>query len=208
MTSPQTERPAGLRERKKAKTRDSIQAHAIKLFSDRGYTETTVEQIAEAADVSPSTFFRYFPTKEDSVLYDRLDPVLVASFLRQPAELSPIEALRHSISDVYERISTEETEREQARHVLIFSVPELQSRLIERFGETMSVFTEAVAERVGRDRDDPRVLVFSGAVLGAMLAGVYGHSDTVATQPPSMLNKDMMKRIHEALGLLEHGLPL
>ena len=60
----------GLRERKKAKTRAAIQQHALRLFQVKGYTATTVEEIAEAAEVSPSTFFRYFPTKEDIILYD------------------------------------------------------------------------------------------------------------------------------------------
>ena len=60
--------PLGLRERKKAKTRAAIQAHALRLFAQQGYAETTVDQIAEAVGVSQSTFFRYFPTNEDVVL--------------------------------------------------------------------------------------------------------------------------------------------
>src|SRR5689334_13716823 len=100
----------GLRERKKAKTRAAIQEHALRLFRKQGYEETTVEQIADAAEVSPSTFFRYFPTKEDVVLYDAFDPLLIEAFRAQPPELTPTKALRASIREVFGSLSAEERE--------------------------------------------------------------------------------------------------
>ena len=81
--APAAPRP-GLRERKKARTRAAIREHALRLFREQGYAATTVEQIAEAAEVSPSTFFRYFPTKEDVVLQDDFD-VLAHGGLRGAA---------------------------------------------------------------------------------------------------------------------------
>ena len=92
----------GLRERKKAKTRAAIQRHALRLFREQGYEATTVEQIAEAAEVSPSTFFRYFRTKEEVALYDDLDPLFIAAFEAQPAELSPVQAMRQTWNKTYE----------------------------------------------------------------------------------------------------------
>src|SRR5258708_35242601 len=65
---------AGLRERKKQKTKAAIQRAALRLFKRQGYEETTVEQIAAAADISESTFFNYFPSKENVVIYDDNDP--------------------------------------------------------------------------------------------------------------------------------------
>ena len=83
----------GLRERKKARTRIAIQRQAIRLFLDQGYAGTTVEQIA-AAGVSPSTFFRYFPTKEDVVVGDDYDRLMLDAFRAQPRELTPVRAVR------------------------------------------------------------------------------------------------------------------
>ncbi|OYD67968.1 TetR family transcriptional regulator [Rhodococcus sp. OK302] len=70
-------RPVGLRERKKAHTRASIQEHALRLFQERGYDATTVQQIIDACEISESTFFRYFPAKADVVLADDFDPLIV-----------------------------------------------------------------------------------------------------------------------------------
>jgi AcrR family transcriptional regulator len=75
--SPSTTSPRlGLRERKKVKLRRSAQREALRLFAEQGYEATTVEEIADAADISTSTFYRYFPTQEDVVLDDEYDPIV------------------------------------------------------------------------------------------------------------------------------------
>src|ERR1700722_7152467 len=94
------DRPCGLRERKKARTRAALREHALRLFGEQGYHATTVEQIAAAAEVSPSTFFRYFPTKEDLVLQDDMDPLLAEAIEHQPPELGVVAAVRASLRTV------------------------------------------------------------------------------------------------------------
>src|ERR1700760_4186065 len=98
---PPGKQPGGLRERKKARTRATIRAEALRLFREQGYHATTVEQIAAAAEVSPSTFFRYFPTKEDLVLQDDMDTRIVEALERQPAGLSPLSAVRAAVRDAF-----------------------------------------------------------------------------------------------------------
>src|SRR5439155_13242134 len=127
MTSSPADARPGLRERKKAKTRAAIREHALRLFLEQGYAETTVEQIAEAAEVSPSTFFRYFPTKEEAVLADDVDPIAFAAFQAQPKEMTVVQALRATLRDVTTQLSSEDWETERKRGELMRKVPELRA---------------------------------------------------------------------------------
>jgi AcrR family transcriptional regulator len=81
----------GLRERKKERTRVALEAAAVSLFDEHGYDETTVEQIAERAEVSTRTFFRYFPTKADVLLRDQVERLAkVEGFLADRPSNEPI----------------------------------------------------------------------------------------------------------------------
>ena len=190
----------GLRERKKAKTRAAIQRHALRLFREQGYESTTIEQIADAVEISPSTFFRYFPTKEDVVLYDRVDPLLFAAFSAQPPELTPIRAMRAAIRIVFAQLSERELSDEWERALLVLSAPELRMRVLDQTIQTTEAMSELVAQRVGRRADDLAVRTFVGAVIGAVLAAFNpGKAQSLA---------DLIARMDESLALLEEGLPL
>jgi AcrR family transcriptional regulator len=190
----------GLRERKKARTRAAIQQHALRLFRDQGYAGTTVDQIADAAEVSQSTFFRYFPTKEDVVLYDDYDPLLIAAFHAQPAELSPIEALRDAMHGVIGELPPGELDLERERGRLIFAVPELRARFMDQFAATIGMLAQALATRIGRDPDDFAVRNFAGAVIGIALAG----TQAIVEDPEA----DYLELFDAGLAHLEAGLPL
>src|SRR5215469_5653430 len=161
----------GLRERKKAKTRAAIQRHALRLFRKQGYEATTVEQIAEAAEVSPSTFFRYFPTKEDVVLYDPFDPMLIAAFQAQPPELTPMQAFREALHATFAAISREDFDEQWERGMLIFSIPDVRMRVLNDSLVTAQILAELVAKRTGLRPDDLAVGTFVGAVIGALAGG-------------------------------------
>jgi AcrR family transcriptional regulator len=193
--------PAGLRERKKAKTRAAIREHALRLFREQGYTATTVEQIAAAAEVSPSTFFRYFPTKEDVVLQDDLDVLALESFARQPPGLSPIAAFRAAVAEAYHALSEEELARLEQTSELSMSVPELRSRTIDELARTTEVIAAAVARRTGHGPGDFAARNLAGAIIGVIMSATLPlGGDFAAT--------DLFGRIDAALAHLEAGLPL
>jgi len=190
----------GLRERKKAKTRAAIQRHALRLFREQGYEATTVEQIAEAAEVSPSTFFRYFPTKEDVVLYDPFDPVLIAAFKAQPPELTPMQAIREALHITFTAMSAEDTVEQWERGKLMLSIPDVRMHALNDFLETAQLLAELVASRIGRRPDDLAVHTFVGSVIGALMAAfLAGLNNPTA---------DVVALMDESLRLLESGLPL
>jgi AcrR family transcriptional regulator len=190
----------GLRERKKQKTRWAIQEHALRLFAEQGYDATTVEQIAAAAEVSPSTFFRYFPSKEDVVVQDEYDPLMVAAFESAPAELAPVPALRYAVRTAFAQMGADELPKILERARLTMSVPALRARAIENMTATIDVLAEPLARRAGRDPDDFAVRTFAGACLGALLVAIFTWMDSDGT-------KDFLELIDEALGHLESGFP-
>jgi AcrR family transcriptional regulator len=199
--APAGERTGGLRERKKARTRASIREHALRLFREQGYHATTVEQIAEAAEVSPSTFFRYFPTKEDVVLQDDFDLVTLAAFERQPARLSPIAAFRAAWAETYAALTEEELARLEETSAMTMVIPELRARAVDELSRTIDVISQVTAKRTGRDPGDFAVRNLVGAIIGVVLSATMPWAEGHHTA-------DMFARVDAALAHLEAGLPL
>lgn len=147
-----------------------IAEQALRLFAEQGYQRTTVDQIAAAAEVSPSTFFRYFGSKEETVTFDRLDPVLLESFARQPPQLDVLTALRHAVRETYSTLDASANEQERQRMRLFFTEPQLQGKVADSFAEGIAMLAGAIATRTGRATDDLAVLAVAGAVSGVMFA--------------------------------------
>jgi AcrR family transcriptional regulator len=195
---------AGLRERKKARTRASLREHALRLFREQGYQATTVEQIAAAAEVSPSTFFRYFPTKEDLILQDDMDARMVVALERLPAELGPVAAVRAAFRQVWASFSGHELDVVRETTRLSLTVPEIRARAMDEFSRTIQVVAEAVAKRSGLAPDDLAIRAVAGAVVGVVMAVALPAEDW--SQRGDF--EDMFGRVDAALALLEAGLPL
>jgi AcrR family transcriptional regulator len=190
----------GLRERKKARTRAEIQGHALRLFRQQGYGSTTVQQIIEEAEVSESTFFRYFPTKAEVVLFDGMDALIVEAFSKQPHEVSEIHALRVALRTVFSGLSVQEASDQQERVVLIFSVRELRATLLDQLVTTMELLSQVLAERTGRRPDDIALRTVAGAVMGVAMAVMVALADDPRA--------DIGLLLDEAMAHLEAGLNL
>lgn len=189
----------GLWERKKIRTRAAIRQQALRLFREQGYDATTVEQIAEAAEVSPSTFFRYFPTKEDVVLQDDMDLLWAAAVRAQPPELSPMAAMRGAMHDVFAAMSPAQLEQLRESAELSMSVAAVRARSLDEFARTIGVVARLAGERAGRDPDDLEARAFAGALLGVAMAAWFSASGDLEV---------FMRQFEDAVAFLEAGLPL
>jgi len=194
-------RPApGLRERKKASLRAAIQRQALRLFREQGYEATTVSQIAAAAEVSESSFFRYFPTKEDLVRWDAFDPLIISALRVQPARLGPLPALRAAFRQVLGELSAAQRAEVRERLALAMTILPARATLLDTLGEPLRQLTAALAARAGRKPADPAVRTLVGAVLGVCLAAMFA-----AAEDP---RADVVALVDEAMGRLEAGLKL
>jgi AcrR family transcriptional regulator len=185
----------GLRDRKKIKTREAIRREAMRLIEENGYASTTVEQIAEAAEVSPSTFFRYFPSKEMVLMANDLDLVTVEALERPPADLPSLQAFRRALEITKATQSEDEWRFERARIRMVLSIPELKAAQFDEYRRTVAALTEADCRRTGREPDDFEVRVFVGALAGGLMA-VLDHASGVP------------ERMYRALDFMEAGMPL
>ncbi|MGA5123371.1 TetR/AcrR family transcriptional regulator [Streptomyces pseudogriseolus] len=190
----------GLRERKKIRTREAIRSAAYALIEQQGYDSTTVEQIAERAEVSPSTVFRYFPTKEDIVVTDEYDEPLLAELAARPAGEPWTDSVRYVIREAVRLALTEQPETTRLRARLMLEVPAVRARMRETLTGTGRTLAEAVAGRTGLDPEGLEVRVHVMSLIGGLLEATlywaeHGHQEDYA---------DLADR---AIDVIEHGPP-
>ncbi len=191
----------GPRERKKIRTRQAIRGAAFRLFAEQGYDATRVDQIAEAAEVSPSTLFRYFPTKEDIVLMDEDDPVMEAALRARPAHEPPLTALRGALHDTMRQLyaAPEAVAETKQRMRLIATVPALRARMHENLAVTSEFLGRALADRTGHPIDSLEVRVFVGATLA-------GFREALLHWSAEDMRDDLAAIVDRAVDVLESDL--
>ncbi|MFE9764575.1 TetR family transcriptional regulator [Streptomyces sp. NPDC005808] len=182
----------GLRELKKQRTRDALLHAALELFTTQGYEQTTVDEIAEAVDVSQRTFFRYFAGKEEAALFTQrlTESQFLTAVRERPLHEAPLEALRRSVLESWDTIGEAieaviPIELHMRTLRLIESTPALLAVSLRRSVELEEEIAQVIAEREGLDVDgDPRprvaVAVFGGVMR--MTSRLWGQGEDIGVE--------------------------
>lgn len=188
----------------------------MRLFLAHGYAATTVSQVAEAAEVSSMTVFRYFPTKEDLVLADEFDPLIAERLRQQPAGEPVLRRIAGALVAGIGELTAQDRELLLARVKLVMGTPALRARQWESQYATQRVIVEALLDEMATDEtggdqagehqrgDEARdgsafhLQVCAGACLAAASAAITRWSEQDGSP-------DLRQLMEQALGMLGNG---
>lgn len=173
----------GLRERKKLRTQQELQAVALRLFADQGFDAVTIDDIAAAAEVSKSTFYRYFESKEDVLLGRKTEALALLrdALSRRPTDEPPVEAARQAYLQVAQLF---EYDREQKLAVATISrsTPSLVARDLEHQAAFEQLLRDDFSARLGDTASKLEVWVLAAQVIAVMHAALDCWLDDGGTQ--------------------------
>ncbi|MDW5326718.1 helix-turn-helix domain-containing protein [Plantactinospora sp. KLBMP9567] len=162
-------RHSTLREQRRAETQRMIQAHAVRLFVERGYDRTTVNDVAEVAGVSPMTVYRHFPTKEDLVLVDQNGPLVAERIAATPAGKPLVRRIGSALVDSARTLTAGDDRFLLARLRLMISTPALRARHLDNH----YVLQQAIVDGLGDEAADPDAAFQAEAAASACLAAMH-----------------------------------
>jgi AcrR family transcriptional regulator len=199
--------PQGRRERKKQRTREALVDAAFDLFSEKGFDATTVEEIADAVDVSSRTFFRYFASKEDVALtfQDEQTRAILAALAERPADEPIMTALRRAVVVIARACEAGDLGFDPGRFQCMLSMtndsPALMAGSLEHAQKKQAILIDFVAERLGVDpATDLRPHVIAAAASAAFQAAaetIRRHGSAFGT---------MSETVDQTFALLEESL--
>ncbi|MEV4823324.1 TetR family transcriptional regulator [Micromonospora sp. NPDC049274] len=174
MSGTDTSRAAGTdwRRAKRERTRRLLQQNAMRLFLEKGFDATTVEEIAAASGVSHMTFFRYFPTKEDAALEDDYDPMIADLIAERPAEEPAIDKIRHALTHGLNQLYDSERDVLLARMRLVYRTPALRAGTGQRRDADQRLLIAALAPTAGGSRGELHLRVVVAAALAAVTEAI------------------------------------
>jgi AcrR family transcriptional regulator len=190
----------GLRERKKEATVEKLRQVALELFTERGFDAVSVDDVAEAADVSKTTVYRYFPSKEDLLLGRALEQLASVreAFAERPAEESPVEAARHALRPVVEAHAADPRQK-RALSALVRSTPSLAAGSQANQAAWEEMLREEIARR--RPAADPFEIHLLAAELLACVRAATNYWLTDGA------DRDLAELVDEAMRRLEARTP-
>lgn len=179
----------GLRERKRRQTRERIAQAALKLFLEQGFEATTIDQIAEAADVSKRGFFDYFPAKEDVVAawQDEFAESLLAAVAGRPAKEPMAKVVEEAlISTIVAAINPQTL----AIGKLIHGTPALRARDHLKYAKLEQKLVEALTARHKGKGNELRIRLLAMSTIGALrIAGQTWDPQKLMTRSPAHIRK-------------------
>ncbi|RKS71668.1 TetR family transcriptional regulator [Actinomadura pelletieri DSM 43383] len=199
--------PPGRRERKKQRTREALVDAAFALFAEKGFDATTVEEIADAVDVSSRTFFRYFASKEDVALtfQEEQTRAVIDALTARPADEPIMTALRRTIVGIARACENGELgfdpQRFECLHVMMRDSASLMAGSLERAQKKQARITEVIGERLGLD---PATDLRPHVVASATMCGFQAAAEAVRQHPDNF--GSISEAVDQAFAILEQGL--
>lgn len=190
----------GLRERKKLAAMKRLQEVALDLFDENGFTEVTIEQIAEAAEVSPSSVYRYFGSKEQLVLWDDFDIQFLETAATELDTSPPVEAMRVALAEAMTQFYEQEGE-ELAKRKTHYALeePALRPALMEATDEIVRMIAQRLHGSADAQLDELEAEVVAAAMVWAMMAATrHWHRNGY--------KNSIREELERALDILERGL--
>lgn len=193
----------GLREVKAQRTRDAVVDAALDLFEGEGYEETTMEQIAEAAEISPSTLYRYFPSKE----LIALDPVArtvgsLGRALDDRPSAEPLDIALGHVIHAWLPADDADGQRSLVLRAIIDKSTGPRARLWDLWAQERSLLEEAIARRTGADPSELWVGVASHTVMMVLTMALDLWRSQVPRRPATEIADEVIRL------LAEKGFPL
>jgi AcrR family transcriptional regulator len=191
----------GLRASKRIAAMRRIQVVALDLFDERGFEAVTIEQIAERAEVSPSSVYRYFGTKEQLVLHDEFDLQLLDVVQTELASNPPVEAVRRAISALMTQFFGRDEDLARRKIRYWAEEPAVQAAAAQQSDQFAQLVAGALAEAAGRQADDLDVQVIAATLVWSLIAAARHWYASGFANP-------LEDELQHALDLVENGLRL
>lgn len=182
-------KPIGLRERKRAETHSRIQKEAMRLFLERGFDSTTLDDIAEAADVSRRSLFHYFGSKEEIVYSTKagFPEMFRVAIAARPVEEPLMLMVENALADMSVRHTTPES---RSLALLIRDTPALRSGDHAKYEAVERVLADALAERKGLPPGDVTCRVAASTAIGILKLSMEAWLADDGNLPPETFGRD------------------